>query len=299
MDGEWIRFEIPAPVPGLKWPTTGGAMPCMAAQRVQNRVMADRPQFKKIAFLAPRTGMAPHEFSTYWREVHGPTVANAPGYAAYRTCYAQNHWVGDGPVGGHFPHPGIAVFHLPGDGSNEQAFAASPTYRDHIRIDELNFIDMDRTLSMTAIENVIRPSRGAVPGSGAVKVVILGACRAGLDRATFDRRLHDICTDALVTARPFADHLQGWTLNHIIAGSFQLPGARAAEASTLACMQELWFASAQARDQAFGSSAYRDHLGPALQDLFADSPLYSFQAREIVFFDLGRPVGDPIGDPGG
>lgn len=239
--------------------------------------------FKKIAFLAPRPGMDQRAFTAYWRGTHGPTVAHAPNYAAYRRRYAQNHRIGDGPVGGPFPHPGIAIFHLPGDGNNEAAFSRSATYRDCIRIDELNFIDMDRTLSMTAREDVIRP------GAGPVKAIILARRCDGMDRADFDSCLHDISSDALINARGFTDHLAGWTLNRIVEGSFQLPGARPA-AATIDAIQELWFSSEQDLQQAFAAPAYRDRIAPALDALFAPDRLSSFRAEEIVFFDAGRPT---------
>lgn len=246
--------------------------------------MTEQRQCKKIAFLAPRPDLDPQAFATYWRDTHGPTVAHAPGYAAYRTRYAQNHRIGDGPVGAPFPYPGAALFHLPGDGSNEAEFSASATYQDHIRVDELNFIDMAQTLSMAATECVIRA------GTGPVKLLTLGIRRDGVERDQFDRRLRDACTDALRDASGFADHLRGWTLNHIVEGSFQLPGARQADAFAVDCIQEMWFADEQALAAAFDSPDYRDNLAKALGELFATPHSYSFHAREIVFFDAGRPI---------
>ena len=240
--------------------------------------------FKKIAFLAPRPGMELPAFSAYWRSVHGPTVANAPGYAAYRTRYAQNHRIGDGPVGARFPYPGVAIFHLPSGGSNEAEFSRSSTYRAHIRVDELNFIDMDRTISMAATENVIRP------GNGPIKVLIVAGRRDGMERAEFDRRLRDACAVAQREACGFTDRLAGWTVDHIVEGSFQLPGARPAHAFTADCIQELWFQTEQDIAEAFASVAYRTHIAPAFGDLFADVRLLSFRAEEIVFFDEGGPT---------
>ena len=246
--------------------------------------MPEQPRYKKIAFLAPRPDLDLPAFTTYWRETHGPTVAHAPGYAAYRSRYAQNHRIGDGPVGTPFPYPGAALFHLPGDRSNEAAFAASATYQDHIRVDELNFIDMAGTLSMAATECVIRA------GNGPVKLITLGIRRDGMGRDQFDRRLRAACVAALHDAPGFSDHLRGWTLNHIIEGSFQLPGARPADAFAVDCVQEMWFASEAALTDAFAAPAYRDGFGKTLGELFSSRHAYSFRAREIVFFDAGRAI---------
>ena len=246
---------------------------------------SERTQFKKIAFLMPRSGMGLAEFHAYWRGTHGPTVAGAPDYAAYRSRYAQNHRIGDGPVGASFPYPGVAIFHLPGAGSNEAAFSASATYRDHVRVDELNFIDVDRTVSMAATEHVLRV------GTGPAKLLVVGAGRDGLDRAEFDRRLLECCT----AARSFAELALGWTLNLVVQGTLTLPGARPAEGFTVDFVQELWFASEDALASAYTVAAYREHLAPAERDLFAPGRLFSFRAREFVFFDQGRLVSPPPG----
>src|SRR5689334_5442478 len=164
--------------------------------------MPDRKQFKKIAFLTPRPGMSLEAFYTYWRRRHGPTVANSPGYAAYRTRYAQNHKIADGPVGRPFPYPGIAEFHIPGDGSNEEAFAETPIYRDRIRVDELNFIDMHNTVSMTALEDVRRT------GKGAAKLVIVCSRASELSRSAFEAWLTGPYAEAVLETTDFARKLR-------------------------------------------------------------------------------------------
>ncbi len=245
------------------------------------------PRLKKIAFLAPRPGMDLPTFFRYWREVHGPTVAAAPDYSTYRTRYAQNHNLGAGPVGKPFPHPGAAIFHLPGDGSNEAEFSRSPTYRDHIRVDELNFIDMDRTLSMAAVETVL------LPGTGPSKLLIIGRRRGGMARADFDQRLIAAATQALRDAPDFTARLRGWALNHIVENSFSLPGARAVDGNEIDCIQELWFSSDADMDAAFACAGFRTHAQPAVQGLFAPASLNAFRAREIVFFDANNPIPPP------
>ncbi len=224
-------------------------------------------RMKKIAFLVPRPGLELAAFYRHWRGTHGPTVANAPGYATYRSRYAQNHRLGDGPVGGSFPYPGAAIFHLPGDGSNEAAFSASPTYREHIRVEELNFIDMDRTVAIAAREVVVRP------GTGPAKLLIAGRRRAGLPQAEFIAWLAAARAAELSAAR-------GLVLNDVIAGSLSLPGARPAEAQAVDCVEEIWFASAA------------DIVVAADLDLspYDRTSVVSFLAEEIVFFDAGRPI---------
>ena len=244
------------------------------------------PRLKKIAFLAPRPGMSLPDFAAYWRGTHGPTVANAPDYAAYRSRYAQNHNCGPGPVGAPFPHPGAAIFHLPGDGSNEAAFSRSPTYRDHIRVDELNFIDMDRTLSMAATETQVRP------GSGPAKLLIVGHRRDGLTRAAFEQRLTAAAAQALRDDPEFAARLRGWAQNHVVEGSFSLPGARPSTTAKIDCIEDVWFDQETNLVSLLSSPGFQTYVAPVWRDLYAPADLFSFRAEEIVFFDAGRPTGE-------
>jgi hypothetical protein len=256
----------------------------MIGRMGEGESMPEPVQFKKIAFLTPRRDMALADFHAYWRGTHGPTVAHAPGYAAFRTRYAQNHRIGDGPFGTPLPYPGAAIFHLPGDGANEAEFSRSATYRDHVRVDEQNFIDMDRTIAMTAVEHVLRT------GPGPVKLLIAGRRKEGTGAADFDRCLRQACADTLANAQVFAARVRGWVFNSVIEGSLSLPGARPAEGFAVDCVQELWFASTDDMASACGDTAYRGHLAMAERDLFAASGLFSCLVREFVFFDNGSPV---------
>lgn len=248
--------------------------------------MAEAGRFKKIAFLVPLAGLSLPDFYRYWRGTHGPTVASAPNYAVYRSRYAQNHRLGDGPVGARFPYPGAAIFHLPGDGSNEAAFSQSATYRDHIRVDELNFIDMDRTVAMAATERVVWP----VTGTSMAKLLIVGRRRDGLSRAAFDQRLGEAYAQGLRAAPDFAGGLRGWVVNQVVEGSFSLPGARPGGAEEIDCIEELWFESEADLADAYACPGYQAHLAPVMRDLYAPERLMSFRAEEIVFFEAGHPT---------
>jgi uncharacterized protein (TIGR02118 family) len=209
-------------------------------------------QLKKIAFLVPRAGLSRDGFTQYWRGTHGPLVAESPGYAAYRHKYVQNHFVEITPIGEPFDYSGMAVFWLPGD--NEDTYATTSIYRDRIRVDELKFIDMDGTISMTVVEEV------ALAGKGAVKLVVVKK----------EGSLSSLGSVAKI------DGLSGAVINHLLKGSFRLPGARPISGA-IATVEELWFASqAMARR--------------AIDGFTANAGWSAFFAKEYVFFENGAPV---------
>lgn len=239
-------------------------------------------QFKKIAFLAPRPGMTDAAFRRYWREVHGPLVAASPGYQAYRHRYVQNHIVAAGPLGGAVAFAGMAEFWLPRD--NEDDFAATPIYRDRIRVDEMRFIDMDKTVSMSAVETIVKP------GHGSVKLVVLSRRRSGLALADFHGAMSSSYRLAMLGAPGVGDRILGWTANRVVEGSFRLPGGRMTGALPIDCIEEMWFSSHDEASAVFASDGYLQAARPLAQQVFSAEGCQSFLAEELVFFDGGRPV---------
>lgn len=239
-------------------------------------------QFKKIAFLAPKPGMTDEAFRRYWREVHGPLVAASPGYEAYRQRYVQNHIVAAGPLGGSVAFAGMAEFWLPRD--NEDDFAATPIYRDRIRVDEMSFIDMDNTVSMSAVETIVKP------GHGNAKLVVLSRRLPGLALADFHRAVSSAYVPAVLGAPEVGGRIRGWSVNRVVEGSFRLPGGRMTGALPIDCIEEIWFSSYAEANAAFSSEGYVQAVRPLAQQVFCAQGWQSFLAEELVFFDRGRPV---------
>lgn len=239
-------------------------------------------QFKKIAFLAPRPGMTDSAFRQYWRQVHGPLVAGSPGYQTYRRKYAQNHIVAAGPLGGAVAFSGMAEFWLPGD--NEDEFAATAIYQDRIRVDELRFIDMDKTVSISAVETIVKPGRGAV------KLVVLSVRRPDLALAQFHDAVSSAHRLAMLGTPGVGDRILGWTVNRVVEGSFRLPGGRMTGALPVDCIDEMWFSSSAQASAAFASQGYLQVVRPIARQVFSAEGCQSFFAEELVFFDGGRPV---------
>jgi hypothetical protein len=233
--------------------------------------------------------MSLNAFRHYWREKHGRVVAGSPGYGEWRTRYVQNHVLQDGPIGGVFPFAGMAEFWLPGARPNEDAFATTAIYRERIKLDEQNFIDMDATISMSAFEQI------ACVGSASTKLVILARRAPAMLQRDFVSFNRAILTPAALAEAAFSSAVRGWTLSHVIEGSYRLPGGRETQALTVDCVHELWFDSLDDLHKCFED--------PAVQRLFEEatgqtgSGTSSFVAEEIVFFD-GRPLLHQVdGDP--
>lgn len=242
-------------------------------------------QLKKIAFLTPRSDLTMDQFRLHWRNKHGLVVAQSPGYAQYRTRYVQNHVVESGPIGRAFDYAGIAEFWLPQQVPNEEAFSASEIYRDRIRVDEEKFIDMNRTVSMTALEQVARS------GVGAAKLVVISNLARSLPHAQFLRQVTSTLIPAVLREPEFDRELRGWTLNHVLEGSFRLPGARPVEGVAVDCVQELWFDSIDDARCAFASDGYQLRIRPVMEKLLRGADDVSIFVDEEVFFDHGQAVG--------
>ena len=239
-------------------------------------------QYKKVAFLAPRPGMPDDAFRRYWRENHGPLVGGSPGYAAYRQRYAQNHVLAPGPVGAAPAFAGMAEFWLPGD--NEDEFASTPIYRDRIRLDELKFIDMNGTISLSAQEQLVRPGRGRV------KIVVLSGRAVGVNPDDFRDRFASAYLETALNEPGFGDCLRGWSVDYVMPGSFRLPGARPVSALQIDCIQSFWFDTDDEMQAAFAHLAAAPKVRALSERIFSAPSGCSFKAEELVFFDQGRAV---------
>lgn len=239
-------------------------------------------QYKKIAFLAPLPGLRDDAFRRYWREIHGPLVAGSPGYSAYRHRYVQNHVLTPGPVGDGFAFAGMAEFWLPGD--NEDEFALTPIYRDRIRPDEMKFIDMQGTISMSALEQVPKP------GGGPVKIVVLSGRAAGVSTENFRDRFAAAFVETALGETAFARHLRGWRVDHVVEGSFRLPGARPVSALPIDSIQSFWFNSDEDMQAAFAHLKASRRVRTVSDSIFSSASWRSFKADERVFFDQGHAL---------
>ncbi|MBJ6135245.1 EthD domain-containing protein [Ochrobactrum sp. Q0168] len=192
-------------------------------------------QIKKLVFLTPKQGMTDDAFAAYWLGTHGPLIASLPNYGTWRQRYVQNHITGQSPVGNNFVYSGIAEFWIPGESPNEDSFSRTDAFREIVRPDELNFLDLDRTAVIAATEEVL------VPGSGQVKLIILSHLHEGADndllRSDTRQRL-----SSLLVSQPLQQLIKGWAINTTIAGTSKWLG-RNLEELHIDFVEEIWFDS--------------------------------------------------------
>jgi uncharacterized protein (TIGR02118 family) len=267
------------------WISAKGLLRFLSAEHPLSRdddmAVTDGPILKKVAFLVRKPGMSDGAFRSYWRDTHGPLVSTSPGYGAWRRQYVQSHVSGQGPIGGSFNYDGMASFVLPGTSPNEDSFSTTPIYQDRIRIDELNFIDMGKTVSMSAIEVTLKK------GVGPVKLVALSAIRPELTGPEFQTRYRSYA-DAMLMA--FGEQLAGWKANYVMKGTFRLPGGRMVSQMAVDCVEEFWFSDQATLQAVFNSDTYRTGVAIEADRLFVPEARSSFTARDYVFLEDGHPV---------
>lgn len=104
-----------------------------------------------IVCIKRRPGMTAGEFSSYWRERHGPLIQDCPEFSRHLASYVQYH-LSDGNsdiarmFGVSAEYDGVAVLTFHSDDNLKQAFC-EPEYLARVRPDESNFVDLENSMS--------------------------------------------------------------------------------------------------------------------------------------------------------
>lgn len=107
-----------------------------------------------IVCIRRRPGMTPQEFSSYWRERHGPLIQACPDFKRHLSSYVQYHLIdGNSDIAKMFgvsgEYDGVAVLRFHDENALRQAFK-EPAYLEMVRPDEPNFVDLDHSMSFIA-----------------------------------------------------------------------------------------------------------------------------------------------------
>lgn len=116
-----------------------------------------------LGFYKRKPGLTYEQFSSHWRDVHGPLVRNTPDIAKYIRRYVQHH------LAPNTIFPGLSP--LPYDGFSEVWFdsvedhmkmRAEPIHREVMIPDEHLFLDMEMT-KVTMLDNQVYQIADAPP----------------------------------------------------------------------------------------------------------------------------------------
>jgi len=107
---------------------------------------------KRMTFWRRKTGMSHEDALAYWRHGHGPLAASAPGVRRYVQSSID--------AGNTAGVDGFAQIWLESDTALGE-LVASPLFRERIKPDEANFIDVGRSFTLA-----VREHREVWPGPG-------------------------------------------------------------------------------------------------------------------------------------
>ena len=107
---------------------------------------------KIIVCAARKPGLSHAQFDSYWREQHAAVIKSVPEFTRHVRRYMQNHRAAeDTPFLGVGANDGVAELWFD-DMAALNAAIAEPRYLEVIRMDELRFVNMERTVSMVTAE---------------------------------------------------------------------------------------------------------------------------------------------------
>jgi uncharacterized protein (TIGR02118 family) len=208
--------------------------------------------------LTRKPGMSRVEFHDYWRSVHAPLVLGIPEIKhhnrRYVQCHTQSEWFPFLPPGGAL-YDGIAEIWCDSLDVAHQLFR-EPKFAELIAPDELQFLDVSKTITLVTEEPTVYERPGA-PLTGGVKLFELAMRRKGASRAgclrywRLEHRPLVRRSDEML--RQIRRYNQCHSVDDDVSG---VPPMR------YDGVAELWFESMAELDAAFSNQQYRDVVHP-------------------------------------
>jgi hypothetical protein len=195
-------------------------------------------------------------FSSYYELRHGPLAARQEGFRKFTTRYIQNHIL-DLPDGSEPSFDGVSMTTQVPRADYSQGFFGEPDY-ENVKADEIYLFDIGATVSLLGEEVVLTDGGGS-------------SCKALFLGAQADFREHEL---------PGIVRL---VVNRLDLRSVSALGFRSA---SFGCdlLAEIWFDTAESRDEAFRLDASSRPPG---------SPARILPVREVLVFGAEKPWIDP------
>ena len=175
----------------------------------------------------------------------------------------------------------VSLTHGPGP------FAASSMYRDRIAPDEANFLDLAHSVALATTESIV------IDGRTDLKLVILAGKTFSANSQEFADQWLAGYARSISECVKFRDLVRGFRFNWILSPITTFAGMPAPALNFIECVQEFWFDNEKDLEDAVELPAFqRPPTDP--------SRSMSFVARELVYFEDGRPCGSasPAGNGG-
>lgn len=235
---------------------------------------------KITMLLVRKPGMSREEFQDYWLNVHGPLVMSIPEIKRHVVKYVQSHtlsdWfpflVGNGPL-----YDGAAEIWC-NNLEEVQAMFAEPRVEEEVYPDELEFLNLDKTVVLVMNEHLVYQRRGA-DIHGGVKLFEVPVRKQGLTRAQCHKHWLEVHGPMVLNSpemmAPMRRYVQSHSLEEPVPGIPPMPYDGLAE---------LWFDSKEDLLESFGDQ-YMERVHPD-ESNFADlDKCTAFAAREYVIYE--------------
>ncbi len=227
---------------------------------------------KLIGIISRKDGMSVADFQSYWRHVHGPLIARAPGLRRYIQCHAVAELYDQYPQA----YDGIAEAWFDSLDAY-QAAVASPEWQAAV-VDAPNFIGSSRRLMATEVP-IIDAFPDARDRAGMVKYAGFLTRRDHLTVDAFQKHWREVHAPLVVK------ELKGmvrYVQSHAIPETYDTRLAPAYDG-----VPEAWFPSLEQFPMGLGRRGDSPPTSPGTQDshdVFVQ-PIPSIVAREIVIVD--------------
>lgn len=223
---------------------------------------------KVCELLRRRPGMSVEEFQAYWREVHGPIVAELPGLRRY----AQSHPLPGGYRKGPLPYDGVAELWFD-DKEGLRAIAGTHEFA-RAKADEANFTDTTKMVELVLDEVSLKA--GPIP-EGGIKSIGLVRLRRDVPPAEAHRYWAEVHGPLAVPIPQLRRYVQ----SHVRAGAYGAGKRPAYDGLTVT-----WFDSVDDMRASATTAAYAAVIddGPRTLDP-SGIPTPTLLTRELVFVD--------------
>jgi uncharacterized protein (TIGR02118 family) len=236
---------------------------------------------KLFVFLKRKPDLSHDEFSTYWKETHGPLVAGVEQFSSRVRCYVQNHAILDVDV------PGLVLSEYDGaaefwaDSVEDLTIAfADPPLRAAIESSAERFVEPGSVIRVVA-EEAVQFDRGF----GKVKFMGLSRRHPSMSHDEWVRYWVDVHGPMAHGIPEFTRYYGRYVHNYALPLGIDPPG----ESQEFDGVVEEWVESVADMAQCLREPAYLEVVGPDEVKFVDFSRSHMLLTEERMIFDAREP----------